>query len=207
MSTRKDVVTSLAEQVAELLPGEWSVDPFPADWGRAGAYMRERGSQAIVIIGESQEPADRDKNRLSVSTDYPRDRDGSPSGAEHPRITVSASKTAEQVARDVELCLLPRYLPLLEKEVASITSRHEYADKTEQVAEQVARVVRVRREPRETQVSFYRSPYDVFRETMSGASVVGDDEVELTLRLDATTTLKVLNLLVRERFKIPEGLD
>lgn len=204
MSVRLDLLVSLAEGVGSLLPGSWSVEPFPADWGRAGAYLRERDTQATVIIGESQEYADRDKNLLSVSTDYPRDRDGRPSEIPRPKITVSASKTAEQVARDVELRLFPKYLPLLEREVAKIASQEEYADKTAKLADKIANIVRVRREPKETTVSFYRSPHEVFRETMSSASVVDVDEVELTLRLDADTALKVLDLLVHYQ---PRGND
>ena len=39
---------------------------------------------------------------------------------------------------------------------------------------------------------------------MSEAKVVGGDEVELTLRLDPETTLKVLNQLIHGRFELPE---
>jgi hypothetical protein len=62
----------------------------------------------------------------------------------------------------------------------------------------------VKHQPKETTVSFYRSPYNIFAETMSEAKVVGGDEVELTLRLDPETTLKVLNLLIHGRFELPE---
>jgi hypothetical protein len=60
MSIRRDQVVSLAERVADLLPGTWDIEPFPADWGRAGARLREHDTQAILIIGESQEYADSD---------------------------------------------------------------------------------------------------------------------------------------------------
>jgi hypothetical protein len=39
---------------------------------------------------------------------------------------------------------------------------------------------------------------------MSEAKVVGDDDVELALRLNAETTLKVLNLLIHGQFRLPE---
>ena len=65
-------ITALAEQVVAHLDGEWSVEPFPSDWGRKGAWLREDGG-AILTIGESLEYADRNKNRLVVGTDYPRE--------------------------------------------------------------------------------------------------------------------------------------
>ena len=56
--------------------------------------------------------------------------------------------------------------------------------------------MRAKHDPKDETVSFYHSPYRVFRETMSQAQVVGPDEVELTLRLDPDTAATVLKLLI-----------
>ena len=203
MSIRNEVFVNLAQQVAEHLPGEWTVEGFPSDWGRGGAYLHDSNNQATLIIGESQDYADRNKNKISISGDYPRDRDGRMSEARRFSIKVSGDKSAELIARDVERRLLPDYLPVLRSVLATLSSRDAYEDKTTRIAQSIADLVHVKRDPREATVSFYKSPYDLFTETMSGARVLDEDDVELTLRLDAETSLKVLNLLIHGSFQLP----
>ena len=200
-------LTTLAEQVAEALPGSWSVKPFPEDWSRVGAYLVEEGRKAILILGESQEYSDRNKNRLTVLTDYPKDREGHMSSARRPKITISASKTGAQIAADIERRLLPEYLPILDRELASNARWNEHESATTELADRIARLVRVKREPRETAVRFYDSPYGIFRATLSGAEVHGANDVELTLRLGAADSLKLLNLIIHGQFRTPEGDD
>jgi len=205
-------LTTLAEQVAEALPGSWSVKPFPEDWGRAGAYLREESRDAILALGESQEYSDRNKKgqgpgRLTILTDYPKDREGHMSSAHRPKITVSASKTGAQIATDIERRLLPEYLPILDRELASIANWNDHEKATTELAGRIAHLVRVKREPRETAVRFYDSPYNIFRATLSGAEVHGADDVELTLRLSAADSLKLLNLIIHGQFRTPEGDD
>ena len=53
MSVRGEVFASLAEQIAESLPGNWTVTPFPEDWGRAGAYLNESRNKAILIVASA----------------------------------------------------------------------------------------------------------------------------------------------------------
>jgi hypothetical protein len=203
VSVRGDILFTLGQQVASALPGTWTVTPFPEDWGRAGAYLRETESQAILILGESQEYSERNKNKLSVQGDYPKDRDGHMTSARRPKISVSGEKTGAQIARDVERRLLPEYLPILEKELAMNARWNESEDKAQDIAEQIARLVRVPRQPRETTVHFYKSPYNIFRETMSRADVVGDNEVEITLRLSGENALMLLNQVIHGRFEMP----
>jgi hypothetical protein len=205
VSIKNDVLFVLAQQVARDLPGTWVVTPFPEDWGRAGAHLRETQSQAILILGESQEYSDRKKNRLTVQGDYPRDRHGHMSSARRPKISVSGEKTGSQIAAEIARRLLPEYLPLLVKELAQNTRSNEQETQTKLVAEQIAHLVRVPIRPGETQVLFYESPYKIFQATMSGASVPSDDEVEITLRLVPDVALKLLNQIVHGRFELPES--
>jgi hypothetical protein len=151
---------NLARTIAEQLLGEWEVKPFPEDWSRRGAYLTEHVSQAMLAIGESQEYSERNKQRLTVSTDYPKDRHGHMSSARRPKISVSALKSGEQIARDIERRLLPKYLPILDKELATNRSWNEYESKTTLIAAHIANVVKVKRKPEETTVSFYHSPYN-----------------------------------------------
>jgi hypothetical protein len=104
-------LVQLAEDIAESLPGQWDVEPFPEDWSRAGAYLIEPKTQAKISVGESQEYSERNKQKLTISTDYPKTHDGSTSSAKRPRISVSALKTGVQIARDIEHRLLPEYSP------------------------------------------------------------------------------------------------
>lgn len=202
--TESDAIARLARDVAQYLGGVWEVKPFPADWGRRGANIVDPNRQIMLSLGDSQEYSDRGKMRLTVSTDYPKDRHGHMSSAKRPKISVSALKTGEQIARDIERRLLPIYLPILDKELTTNQPWNEYEGKTTLVATHIANIVRVKQKSKDTTVSFYHSPYKILRNTMSEAKVVGENDVELTLRLDAETTLKTLNLLIHGRFEIFE---
>ena len=194
---------SLAEWVASALPGKWTVTPFPEDWGRAGAYLNEEQSRAILVFGESQDSSDRSKNMLIVRGEYPKRKNGERVQSITHQIKVSGNKIGSQVAADIEKRLLPKYLPQLERELAALSRYEEYEDKTTAIAQQIADLVRVKREPRETTVHFYHSPYHVLRETLSSAQVVDENQVELNLRLDPETALKLLNQVIGGRFELP----
>jgi len=124
VNRQQGLMLSLAEWVAKALPGVWSVTPFPEDWGRAGAYLNEEQSKAILIIGESQNTADRNKNMLNVRGEYPKRKSGEQIQSITHQIKVSGNKTGSQIAADIERRLLPRYLLQLERELAAL-SRYE----------------------------------------------------------------------------------
>jgi hypothetical protein len=198
---KRDRLIALAEQVAEALPGAWDVKPFPEDWGRIGAWLTDPDNKAMLTIGETQSRHD---GRLDVNTDYPRDSQGNSAYEKRPKITVSDSKSGTQIAKDIERRLLPEYLPLLEKVLVRYRAADEFEDKTTSLAKQIANIVQVKHDPKKTTVSFYHSPYKLFQNTMSEASVLDGQEVELTLRLDTETTFKVLNQLIHGRFESPD---
>lgn len=203
---RRERILALVADVAESLDGEWILKPFPEDWGRVGAWLHEARSQAILVVGESQSSR-KEQDRLDVSTDYPKDRDGNTAHEPRPKITVSASKSGAQIARDVERRLLPEYLPLLEQILRRHAAYDSHEDEVRRIARQVAKLVQVKQDLKSPTVSFYHSPYKIFQHTMSQAQVMGDGEVEITLRLDVATGLKVLNQLIHGRFESPDDLD
>lgn len=185
-------LTLLAEQIAEHLDGSWTVEPFPADWGRPGAWLRgERGE--ILSIGPTQEYARHNKNQLDVGTDYPKAHHEREFTTRRPRISVSASKTGAQIASDITRRLLPDYLPLLEGVLTKLSQHLSFENETARVAALFADLAQVPA-PRnnETTVSFYSSPYPVFHETQSEVRVVDPHEVELRLRLTPAEALEVL---------------
>ena len=187
-------ITVLAEQVAENLDGAWSVEPFPADWGRAGAWLRGEAGESLSF-GETQEYSKRNKNLLDVGTDYPKHGDQG-FHTKRPRISVSATKTGKQIAADIERRLLPEYRPILQKVLSDLSARESYEKSTSSIAAQIAKLVRVEHSPGERKVSFYHSPYPIFHETMSEAEVIGPDEVELTLRLTPEGVLNILKYVI-----------
>lgn len=188
-------MTTLAEQVAEHLAGAWSVEPFPSDWGRAGAWLRGEADE-ILSLGETQEYAKRNKNLLDVGTDYPREHGERGFSTKRPRISVSATKTGRQIAADVERRLLPEYRPLLQKVLSDLSSRKSHEDATESIAAKIADLVQVERSSKQTTVSFYHSPYPIFHETMSEARVLGTNEVEISLRLSSDDAIELLKDLL-----------
>lgn len=191
----QDHMTTLAEEVAEHLEGAWSVESFPADWGRKGAWLRGEAGE-ILSIGESQEYSERSKNRLSIGTDYPKEHNERGFSTTRPRISVSDTKTGKQIAADIERRLLPEYRPLLGKVLTNLSTRKAYENTLESIATKIADLVQVKRSSGDTSFSFYHSPYPIFRETLSKVEVIGKDEVELSLRLSAEDALELLQDLL-----------
>jgi hypothetical protein len=193
-TTREEVI-ALVEGVAEALPGEWDLDPHSADWNWGG-ILRETATGAVLNFSTSSY---RDASKMTVRGVLPSDARGEqahvlPYGQQAPSINVSASKTPAQVARDVEQRLMPRYLPLLERALAQVSQANAHYGKSEGGAQQIARLLQVEISPGSQDVSFYHSPLPRFSENLGQARVRGD-EVDLELRLDLPTALRVLSLL------------
>ena len=67
------------------------------------------------------------KGRITISGCYPRAEDGRrPYGTESHEITVTEKKTPQQIAKEIERRLLPKYLPDLEKAVKQIQEHEDY---------------------------------------------------------------------------------
>ncbi len=194
-------LTSLAEEVAENLAGSWSVEPFPSDWGRRGAWIRGTHGE-ILSIGETQEYAKRNKNILDVGTDYPKEHNERGFPTKRPRISVSATKSGKQIAADIARRLLPEYLSILEKVMSDLSVRRTYEETTSSIASQIADLVQVPLRKRgETTISFYHSPYPALKESMSEAIVVGSDEVELRLHLSPEDAIELLKDILAGQIK------
>jgi hypothetical protein len=190
-----DEFVRLAAAVAEILPGEWRLKPAESAWN----VQLEDPSTLASLSFRSEEW--QDAKRIRISSRLPRDSKGDEPyvglkyGQPMPSITVSGAKEASQIAREIERRLIPEYLPLLEKARDVIAKTDEYHRTTEDVAQQIARLVGVEIGKGGKKVDFYRSPYPIFTETLSGAEVHGDD-VELTLRLGHVDALALLRRLI-----------
>ena len=120
-----------------------------------------------------------------------------------PRSSVSTTKTGAQIAKDISRRLFPEYLPLLEKEIASTVAYNKREDDSARLAQQIADLVQVSHSPKETTVSFYHSPYLIFKNTMSRAEVVDGNRVEIAFDVASETALKILNQLLHGRYELP----
>jgi len=197
------LMNDLIEQIAEHLPGHWSIKPNPTDWP-PGATITDADSGAILDIGLNKEYANRHKNLLRVRSELPKDDKGETPyvsgygqfGKRLPTINVSMNKTGEQIARAIENRLMPEYLPILVEAQKNVESNIAYHNKTEMMASKIAKFVGVKTdEQNPTKVSFYRSPHSAFAEKISSASVSSDD-VTLKLVLNYEDTMKVLRFLI-----------
>jgi len=197
------LMNDLIEQIAEHLPGHWSIKPNPTNW-TPGATITDADSGAILNIGHNHEYANRNKNLLRVRADLPKDDKGQTPyvseygqfGKQLPTINVNMNKTGEQIARAIESRVMTEYLPILAKAQENVASNIAYHVKTEAMAAKIAKIAGVTMDEREpTKVNFYRSPHPVFAEKISEASV-GRDDVTLKLDLDYETSLKVLRFLI-----------
>ena len=195
----REYITTLLAEIAEHLPGAWDLEPFPDGWN-LGGYLKNHATHAILTIQKSGQYVDRNKDKLNISGDVPRDNKGERPylgyNVKYPQISVSASKGGSQIARDIERRLFPDYLPILDQALANIASHNAYLNKTQAMAQKIADLVKVKHDPDDKDISFYRSPYPIFHEKALMEARVSSDDVELKLQLDYETTIKVLKYLI-----------
>jgi hypothetical protein len=128
-----------------------------------------------------------------------------PYGTSAPKISCTLSKSAEQVARDIQRRLLPEYLPLLAQCKACVAETLDYRAKRDAAAEKLAKVIGapVRYEShasdRAPRIDVYHS--HKLREASMDIDV-GDDEVRFErLRVSHDEAEAILSLLVKLRTK------
>ena len=177
--------------VGELLPGNWDFKTNPESWNFGSTLFDTERSLGIFFS------LTRDKSKIEISGVLPRNSEGQLAYIRHgevlPRMAVSSSKMARQMARDIENRFLPVWLPRLGMMLQDIGQHEAYKTKTASIADQIAAVVKVAADGKK--VSFYRSPYPVFSESLSGAEVHGDD-VTLELNLPHESALELLKWMI-----------
>lgn len=186
-----DEFSRLIQMVGERLPGNWDFTTNQQSWNWGSTLFDAERSLGIFFS------LTRDRSKIEISGTLPRDSEGQHAYIRHgetlPRIAVGSSKSAEQIARDIERRFLPAWLPRLEEMLQDIGRHEVYKTKTTSVADQIANLVKVKADGKK--ISFYRSPYPVFSESLSGAEVHGDD-VTLELRLSHDHTLELLKWMI-----------
>ena len=183
--------SQLVQSVGEHLPGNWDFTTNQQSWNFGSTLFDIERSLGIFFS------LTRDKSKIEISGILPRNSEGQLAyirvGEMLPRIAVSSSKMAAQIARDIEKRFLPVWLPRLEVMLQDIGRQEAYKTKTTSIADRIAALVKVNADGKK--VSFYRSPYPVFSESMSGAEVHGDD-VALELNLPHESALELLKWMI-----------
>ena len=182
--------------VGEHLAGNWDIIPNPEEWPM-GAHLVDPELHASLYFNHNE-------GKIHVSSDLPKDAKGEipyvegygQYGKRMPSINTSFSKTPEQIARDIERRLMPKYMDVLMKALTKIASSDAYHSKTEGFAGQIAKLVGV--EAKGNKIDFYHSPHPVLNGTISRAEVY-DDEVGLELKLSHEMTMEVLEFLISRR--------
>jgi hypothetical protein len=189
-----DQYEQLVHEVAKLLPGHFAVETNPDSWNWGTRFLDHEHSLGIFLS------LDRDHKKIAVSGVIPRDDRGQMpyirSVDSLAKISVSTSKSAYQIARDITKRFLPVWVPQLEQMLTDIKRSSSYHSKTEGMAAEIADLVGVKAD--KTKVSFYRSPYPVFTDTISSAEVHGDD-VTLSLQLGYEETIALLKWMTNQR--------
>jgi hypothetical protein len=197
-NTDRATFINLIADIAGHLDGVWILKEYPAEWTWGGT-LTEAHSGAILELTAG---GYRNPEHVHVRSELPKTSKGeSPHvglqyGQKMPEINVSSKKTGAQIANDIERRLLPQYLPLLDKAHTVIAQHEAFHDKTENMAAQIAKILRVPPDKKSRVINFYNSPLPAFHENL-GQATVGADEVELNLRLDYNTTLQILKLLAK----------
>lgn len=195
MSTREDF-DQFVMQVAEHLDGEWDYEANPADWN-VGGHLTSGTTGAILYLHPNFRINESSPyQKIVVKSQLPKDKEGQPPhhSGELPSINVSATKTSDQVAREIRRRLLPLYEPILAKALERVAQHDAYVDQSEATVEQISRITGARPRPGSREISFYDSPLPALNQTVSSADVRGD-EVTLTLHLDGEVALDVLKFL------------
>jgi hypothetical protein len=197
----RDSFLDLIGQIAQDLPGEWELIPFPVDYNWGGRLTCHAGQhdEAIIVFSAGYVLRGSSCEKMEIRGELPKNAKGeSPYigyGKKMPSINVSTSKTGTQIAKDIERRFLPAYTEILKSAVETVRSQDAYYSKRDAMALQIAQIAKVGQDQiRDGKVDFYRSPYHIFNETLAGAEV-SDDDVELRLRLSYRDTLDVLEYL------------
>lgn len=201
-STNRDEFYELVLDVANHLPGTWDVERYPHDWNWGGK-LTEVESGAVLHLDGREDYKTRTVPRMSARGSLPKDSKGQEVvvlryGEKMPEITITSSKPADKIARDIESRLMPAYLPLLAQAKERIAAQDAYQDATSLICEQVAKIVRVKPDLKERRVSFYHSPLTLFHESQSEARV-SPDEVVLELHLSPKLAIEILKLLAEQK--------
>ena len=189
--------------VGEHLAGNWEIIPNPEEWPM-GAHLVDPDLHASLYFNHHVQPGHVHVGKIRVSADLPKDAKGEipyvegygQLGKRMPAINVSFDKTPQQIAKEIERRLMPEYMDILMKALSRIASSDAYHSKTEDFAEQIAKLVGV--EAKGNKVDFYRSPHPVLNDTISRAEV-HEDDVDLELHLSYGMTMKVLKILIDHR--------
>jgi hypothetical protein len=139
-------------------------------------------------------------DKLSIASSWPRDDEGRQVEASYdskiPRINVSISRRADEIAKEIRRRLIPEWEPLWHKAVARIESGRKHENATRQNALALAKIVGVA--PSEVDkngnFSLYRS--EAFPESLSDIQVSGEN-VRLDLRCELAEAKEILSALVR----------
>jgi len=175
-------------QVATILKMEVE---FPPDedmqWHR-WAYLKKDYRSIRILNG--------DEHKLHISGDFPKSIKGEPSRyGSAIDINISASKTSEQMARDIERRLLPIYLPELEKAVNQVNQINRYHQKREANIQKMAEYFGVEfKEDKEPSIYVYKEIKGL------GPRIVaqGEDAIKFELELTPEMAIKVFDLLKQE---------
>lgn len=137
------IVHELGSDVWELVPT--TTDPI--DYESRIPHIRRKTDGANFDISSAY----RDKNRLSVSGNWPKDATGtqqrpyfsqySDFGTESPSITFARSKTTAQAARDIARRFLPAFLPMWEKQAATVNHWDDNRTKRKNLAQTLAELL------------------------------------------------------------------
>jgi hypothetical protein len=121
--------TDLFHDVAAHLTtrGPWSVQPAEHN----NVVIKSADGPSLWIRGPSTYGSD--KGKFSIHVNYPKDHTGREvyPYSNEPRATsinVAATKTAKQIAGDIERRLLPVYLPIWDTQLARVNDANTYED-------------------------------------------------------------------------------
>lgn len=129
--TARKQIADIATQVAEALDGDWTVE-LPEF---RGAYLKSDGQQSLWM---AQGYDTKSKGRLVIHGDYP-GKEGY--RLDQHEITVAATKTPAQIAKDIERRLLPGYRQTLAERVAKLNRDAEARDKRLALAERLMEAI------------------------------------------------------------------
>ncbi len=133
------------------------------------------------------------EHKLHISGDFPRtSKEEYCHYGQSPSINVSDSKTAEQVARDIERRFFPIYLPELEKAVNQVNATNLFHEKRRANIQKLADYFQVAfKEDKEPSIWVYEK----IKGLGSKIEVRGEDTVKFELEVTPEMAVKIFDLL------------
>lgn len=196
---------ALATDIAAHLDDGWHLAPADPDreFELTHPHLRRASDGAELWLGAAWQ----DKTRVEVHANWPRDARGqevrpyfsqySDNGAAAPGITFAGTKTGAQAAKDIARRFLPVFLPLWEKQAATVRNQEDHRTRRASLAARIAETIGGTVQTSRGDEATVQMPYTDGRGIRSVEFGSDDREITVTVRCTLEQLAQLAKIVVK----------